>query len=59
MSAGPTCGGVGFSVNNGSTDPDGDAINCVQSAASFEMGTTQGDADVHGLQGLSSSAPAR
>ncbi|MFL5346009.1 MAG: immunoglobulin-like domain-containing protein [Hyalangium sp.] len=55
MSAGPTCGGVGFSIDNGSTDPDGDAINCVQSVSSFEVGTTKVTLTCTDSKGLSAS----
>jgi hypothetical protein len=41
LSAGPSCGGVGASIDDGSSDPDGDLVNCVQSITSFETGTTQ------------------
>jgi hypothetical protein len=40
LSAGPTCGGLGTSIDNGSTDPDGDLVGCVQSQDYFEIGTS-------------------
>ncbi|WP_224364856.1 DUF5011 domain-containing protein [Hyalangium versicolor] len=40
VSAGATCGATA-SVNNGSSDPDGDAISCVQTpAGSYGLGST-------------------
>ncbi len=39
LSAGPTCGATG-SINNGSTDPDGDLVGCTQSTSTFGPGTT-------------------
>ncbi|WP_375771180.1 DUF5011 domain-containing protein [Archangium gephyra] len=39
LSAGATCGATG-SVDNGSSDPDGDLVGCTQSVTSFGLGTT-------------------
>ncbi|KFE62762.1 hypothetical protein DB31_3876 [Hyalangium minutum] len=41
LSAGPSCGGVGASINDGSFDPDDNLVGCVQSATAFEVGSTQ------------------
>ena len=58
LSAGPSCGGVGASIDNGSFDPDGDAVSCVQSAVTFEVGSTQATLTCTDAAGLVSSCTA-
>jgi choice-of-anchor A domain-containing protein len=55
LSAGLTCGASG-SVNNGSSDPDGDAINCIQSPAGpYGLGSTTVTLTCTDARGLSAS----
>jgi hypothetical protein len=58
LSAGPSCGGVGASINDGSSDPDGDLVGCVQSVTSFELGSTVATLTCTDSQGLSASCTA-
>ncbi|WP_224370605.1 DUF5011 domain-containing protein [Hyalangium versicolor] len=55
VSAGPTCGGVSASIDNGSSDPDGDMVGCVQSVTSFEQGLTTVSLTCTDAQGLTGS----
>jgi len=58
LSAGPSCGGVGASINDGSYDPDNNLVGCVQSATSFEVGSTQATLTCTDAAGLVSSCSA-
>jgi hypothetical protein len=58
LSAGPSCGGVGASIDDGSNDPDGDLVGCVQSVTSFELGSTVATLTCTDSQGLSASCTA-
>jgi hypothetical protein len=58
LSAGPSCGGVGASINDGSNDPDGDLVGCVQSVTSFELGSTIATLTCTDSHGLSASCTA-
>ena len=58
LSAGPSCGGVGASINDGSFDPDDDLVGCVQSLASFEVGATLATLTCTDAAGLVSSCSA-
>jgi hypothetical protein len=58
LSAGPSCGGVAASINDGSYDPDSNLVSCVQSRASFEMGATQATLTCTDAAGLVSSCTA-
>ncbi|WP_224249941.1 DUF5011 domain-containing protein [Hyalangium gracile] len=55
LSAGPTCGGVGASINNGSSDPDGNLVGCEQSVTTFEAGLTTVSLTCTDTKGLSAS----
>jgi choice-of-anchor A domain-containing protein len=58
LNAGPSCGASG-SVNNGSSDPDGDAINCTQSPAGpYGEGTTNVTLTCTDSKGASASCTA-
>ncbi|CAM3629731.1 immunoglobulin-like domain-containing protein [Corallococcus soli] len=58
LDAGPSCGVTG-SVNNGSSDPDGDLVGCTQSPAGpFGPGTTSVTLTCVDQAGLSSSCTA-
>jgi hypothetical protein len=58
LDAGLTCG-VSGSVNNGSSDPDGDLVGCTQSPAGpFNLGTTSVTLTCTDSTGLSSSCSA-
>ncbi|WNG54922.1 DUF5011 domain-containing protein [Archangium gephyra] len=57
LSANATCGATG-SVNNGSSDPDGDLVGCTQSATLFSPGTTPVTLTCTDRTGLSSSCSA-
>jgi hypothetical protein len=59
LSAGPACGGVGASINDGSSDPDGNLVGCVQSVATFEVGSTQATLTCTDAAGLVSSCTGR
>ncbi|MBN1204985.1 MAG: DUF5011 domain-containing protein, partial [Myxococcaceae bacterium] len=55
VSAGPFCGGVGALVDDGSSDPDGDLVGCVQDVTSFDVGTTMATVTCTDQQGLTAS----
>jgi hypothetical protein len=61
LSAGPSCGGVGSSINDDSYDPDNNLVSCVQSVQSFEVGSTQATLTCTDAEGLvaSCSAPVK
>jgi hypothetical protein len=58
LSAGPSCGGVSASINDGSSDPDGNLVGCVQNVTSFELGTTTATLTCTDSQGLTASCSA-
>jgi hypothetical protein len=58
LSAGPSCGGVSASINDGSSDPDGDLVGCVQNVTSFELGSTVATLTCTDAQGLTASCSA-
>jgi hypothetical protein len=58
LSAGPSCGGVGASINDGSFDPDNNLVGCVQSLTTFEVGSTQATLTCTDAAGLVASCSA-
>jgi hypothetical protein len=58
LSANASCGATG-SVNNGSSDPDGDLVGCTQSETVFGTGVTGVTLTCTDRTGLSSSCTAR
>jgi hypothetical protein len=55
LSAGPFCGGVSALIDDGSSDPDGDLVACVQSVTLFGLGTTSATVTCTDLHGLTST----